>query len=269
MQKTTIKWLFDKLWEEPRDKFTWYALLKQAEKINKKMNILHISDTHSFHGLFPMARFEGIDIVIHSGDCSNYMDPYKNEQEVRDFIEWYKTVPVQYKIYVAGNHDTSIEKRLVTKADFTDNNIIYLENEGITIEGLNIWGSPHTPTFGNWAFMKARHKLFSTWETIPDDTDILIVHGPPKGIRDLSFDRNHNLEYCGCSALMKRCQKLNLKLMCFGHIHNCEDVETNQGVSEYSNFSGIYSNGTCVIDGRFDKGLTSYGNIIKLDYIPI
>lgn len=232
------------------------------------MNILHISDTHSFHGIFPIIRFEGIDMVIHSGDCSNYMDPYRNEQEVRDFIEWYKHVPVNHKIYVAGNHDTSIEKRLVTKADFTDNGIIYLENEGITIEGLNIWGSPHTPKFGSWAFMKARHKLFSTWDKIPDDTDILIVHGPPKGILDLSEDQKHNLEMCGCSALRKRVEKMNLKAMCFGHIHNSEGI-INQGTARIGGKDTIYSNAACVFDGRFDKGLTSYGNIIKLDYISI
>ena len=224
------------------------------------MTVLHISDTHAFHGLYPMNRFEGIDLVIHSGDCSNYMDPYRNEQEVRNFIEWYKTVPVANKIYVAGNHDTSIERGLVTRADFTENGIIYLENEGIEIDGLKIWGSPHTPTFGNWAFMKARHKLYKVWDNIPDDTDILIVHGPPKGILDLSTDRHHNLEMCGCNSLRKRVEKMNLKLMCFGHIHNSEGI-SNQGWARIGGKETIYSNAACVFDGRFDKGLTSYGNV--------
>lgn len=207
-----------------------------------------------------MNRFEGIDLVIHSGDCSNYMDPYRNEQEVRDFIEWYKTVPVANKIYVAGNHDTSLERGLVTRADFTENGIVYLENEGIEIDGFKIWGSPHTPTFGNWAFMKARHNLYKVWDNIPDDTDILIVHGPPKGILDLSTDRHHNLEMCGCNSLRKRVEKMNLKLMCFGHIHNSEGI-TNQGWARIGGKETIYSNAACVFDGRFDKGLTSYGNV--------
>lgn len=227
------------------------------------MKILHISDTHAFHGAYPMDRFEGIDLVIHSGDCSNYMNPYNNEQEVRNFIEWYKTVPVANKIYIAGNHDTSIEKRLVTKADFTDNGIIYLENEGIEIGGLKIWGSPHTPTFGDWAFMKSRETINRVWDTIPDDTDVLIVHGPPKGILDLTFNRYHNLEMCGCNALRKRVEKMNLKLMCFGHIHDSEDV-SNQGWARIGGKETIYSNAACVYDGRFDKGLTSYGNIFTI-----
>jgi Icc-related predicted phosphoesterase len=227
------------------------------------MKILHISDTHSLHGLFPMSRFEGIDLVIHSGDCSNYMNPYKNKEEVLNFLEWYKNVPVANKIYVAGNHDTSIEKGLITKSDFTDNGIIYLENEGTDIEGLKIWGSPYTPSFNDWAFMKARHKLHSVWENIPNDTDVLITHGPPKGILDLSADAKHNLEMCGCSALRKRVEKMNLKAMCFGHIHNSEGI-TNQGTARIGGRDAIYSNAACVFDGRFDKGLTSYGNIINL-----
>lgn len=230
------------------------------------MKILHISDTHGFHGMFPEERFTDIDVVIHSGDCSNWMDPYRNEPEVRSFIDWYSSVPVKHKIYVAGNHDTSIERRMVTPADFAQKGIIYLENAATTIDGIKFWGSPHTPTFGQWAFMKAREKINRVWETIPDNTDVLIVHGPPKGVRDLSFDRNGDLEMCGCSALMKRCYALRetLKLVCFGHIHNMDGVDHNQGVSHYSYVKTIYSNGACVYDGKFDLGLTSHGNIITL-----
>jgi Icc-related predicted phosphoesterase len=230
------------------------------------MKILHISDTHGFHGLMPDSRFDGIDVVTHSGDCSNWRDPYRNEPEVRNFIEWYKNVPVKHKIYVAGNHDTSIEKRMIQKSDFENAGIIYLENDSITIDNIKFWGSPYTPTFGDWAFMKARDKINKVWDTIPEDTDVIITHGPPKGVRDMSYDRNNNLEFCGCSALMKRCWNLkdHLKLVCFGHIHNMDGIETNQGVSTYSKTPTIFSNGACVWDGKFNRGLTSYGNIITI-----
>lgn len=230
------------------------------------MKILHLSDSHGFHGQFPMERFKGIDVVIHSGDCSNYFSPYNNEAEVRNFIDWYATVPVEHKIYVAGNHDTSIERRMVTAADFATRGIIYLENQTTTIGGIKFWGSPHTPTFGQWAFMKSRDKLNRVWETIPADTEVLIVHGPPKTIRDLSFDRDGNLEFCGCNALLKACRKLpDLKLMAFGHIHNMDYITTNQGVSTYSDMPGtVFSNAAMVFDGKFDRGLTSLGNIIDI-----
>ena len=230
------------------------------------MKLLHISDTHGHHDKYPMQRFEGIDVVAHSGDCSNHYNPYLNEQEVRSFIEWYKNVPVKYKIYVAGNHDTSIERRLITPGDFAEAGIIYLENQSTIIDGIKFYGCPFTPTFGTWSFMKARDKMHKVWQAMPDDTQVLITHGPPKGVRDLSFDRQNNLEMCGDLSLAKRCYTLKdtLRLVCFGHIHNMDGIEYNQGVSQYSHTSTIFSNAACVWDGKFDWGLTSFGNIITL-----
>lgn len=229
------------------------------------MKILHISDTHGFHSRFPDEKFKDIDVVIHSGDCSNYKDAYRNAIEVADFIEWYKDVPVKYKIYVAGNHDTSIERKRITKEDFEANGIIYLENSFVNINGVKFYGTPITPTFGEWAFMKARDKTHQVWEAIPEDTGVLIVHGPPKGIRDLSYDRDGKLEFCGDNALMKRCISLQntLKFVCFGHIHNMDGVY-NQGISTFSMTQTVFSNAACVDDGKFDRGLTSFGNILEL-----
>ena len=230
------------------------------------MKILHLSDTHGFHYMYPDSNFEGIDVVVHSGDCSNYRDPYRNHAEVLDFLEWYKNVPVKHKIYVAGNHDSSIERRMVTPGDFAAAGIIYLENEATTINGIKFYGSPITPTFGDWSFMKARAKTHAVWEAIPDDADVLIVHGPPKGVRDLSFDRDGNLEMCGDLSLTKRCWALKdtLKLVCFGHIHNMDGVDTNQGVSTYSRTKTVFSNAACVYDGKFSLGLTSFGNVLEV-----
>ena len=229
------------------------------------MKILHISDTHGFHSRFPDEKFKDIDVVIHSGDCSNYKDTYRNAIEVADFIEWYKNVPVKYKIYVAGNHDTSIERKRITKKDFEVNGIIYLENSFVNINGVKFYGTPITPTFNEWAFMKARDKTHQVWEAIPEDTGVLIVHGPPKGIRDLSYDKDGNLEFCGDYSLLKRCISLQntLKFVCFGHIHNMDGVY-NQGISTFSMTQTVFSNGACVDDGRFDRGLTSFGNILEL-----
>lgn len=227
------------------------------------MRTLHISDTHGYHEMFPLDRFKDVDVVVHSGDCSNYKDLIRNEQEVRAFLAWYKDVPVKHKIYVAGNHDTSIERNRVTPGDFAEAGIIYLENAATTIDGVKFWGSPYTPTFGEWAFMKRRETIGRAWEHIPEDTDVLIVHGPPKGVRDLSHDRDGTLEFCGDSALMKAVWKLKPKVMLFGHIHDSPGCE-NQGISHYSKTPTIFSNASCVHDGRFDLGLTSFGNIIEI-----
>lgn len=227
------------------------------------MTILHISDTHGMHNEFPKETFDGIDMVIHSGDCGNSPFLKSSTVEVMDFLFWFENVPVKHKIYVAGNHDTAVARKGVTKETIAAYGITYLENESIEIEGLKIWGSPITPTFGDWSFMKARDKTHEVWKTIPDDTDIVIVHGPPKGVRDLTYDRQNNLEMCGDLALTKRMAAVNPKLMCFGHIHNCKDI-VNQGVSTYSMTRTKFSNGSCVEDGKFNYGLTSFGNKFEL-----
>lgn len=224
------------------------------------IKIWHISDTHTYHGLLDVPK--DIDMVIFSGDCSNPKDPYKNRVEVENFIHWYSSLPIKYKIFVPGNHDTSIERNFITKNDFTSKDIIYLENDFVEIEGLKIWGSPITPTFGEWAFMKARHKTHEVWKHIPDDTDIVIIHGPPAGILDLSYNRQNQLESCGDLSLKKRLLDIKPKLVCFGHIHNCEDV-INAGTMKLSIRDTIYSNGSVVTDNKFGK-LTSNGNMFEI-----
>jgi Icc-related predicted phosphoesterase len=225
------------------------------------MRILHISDTHTYHDLLKIPS--GTDMIIHSGDCSNPRDPYNNESEVRDFIDWYKEIPVKHKIYVAGNHDTSIEKGLVTKDDFKNAGIIYLENESVVIDGIKIFGSPHTPNFGNWAFMKERTKLERFWRlAIDEDVNIVVTHGPPKGILDKSYDRENNLECCGDKSLLNRILEVQPTYSLFGHIHNCKDI-VNAGVQKLSVCNTFFSNGSVVTDGRFGK-LSSNGNLITI-----
>ena len=202
-------------------------------------------------------------MVIHSGDSTNYKDLYKNEVELQDFIYWYSRVKVKYKILIAGNHDITLEKNLFNiKQTLKDNNIIYLENESVTIEGIKIWGSPFTPTFGNWSFMKARHKLGKIWNTIPDNTDIVIVHGPPKGIMDSSFDFNNYIERCGCNALKNKILQIQPKLFLSGHIHNNKEI-INAGTLKLSAYKTIFSNGSVVTDGKFGT-LSSQGNILEI-----
>ena len=225
------------------------------------MKIYHISDTHTFHGLLKVPK--GIDMVIFSGDCSNPRDPYVNEHEVRNFITWFTSLEIKHKIFVAGNHDTSIEKGLITKNDFEKHGIHYLENTSIELEGLKILGTPLTPSFGQWAFMKPRHKLDKIWKNlIEEDIDILITHGPPKTILDLSEDRMRKLEFCGDKSLLNVIKQVKPKLHCFGHIPNCKGV-INAGTRTIPQLDTIFSNGSVVTDGKFGR-LSSNGNVLEI-----
>lgn len=87
------------------------------------------------------------------------------------------------------------------------------------LEGLKFWGSPWTPVFFNWAFNLERgDALAERWARIPEDTDVLITHGPPAGIRD-KIDSPTGIIRPGCEALAERVASLTLKLHIFGHIH--------------------------------------------------
>jgi Icc-related predicted phosphoesterase len=226
------------------------------------MRILHISDTHASHYLLNIPK--NIDMIIHSGDESNYYEFYKNEIECRDFMEWFGSLNIKYKILIAGNHSAFIAKNTREfKKLCQEKNVIYLENEGIEIEGIKIWGSPYSPTFGNWYFMKSRDKMHKIWENIPEDTDILVTHTPPKGCLDLSHNKEGKLEFCGCTNLLKHIFRVEPKLSLYGHIHNSNTGIFNAGQMKLANLNTIFSNGSCVTDGKFGQ-VSSNGNIFEL-----
>ena len=67
----------------------------------------------------------------------------------------------------------------------------------------------------------------SRWDDIPNNTDILITHGPPHGIRDFT---PNNLQV-GCELLRERVEVLKPLLHVFGHIHGAYGiVEMNDTV---------------------------------------
>jgi Icc-related predicted phosphoesterase len=227
------------------------------------MKILHISDTHGFHEqLTNKWNWDEIDLVIHSGDESNNRIPEINYYESIDFFNWFQQIPVKHKVFIAGNHSTAIEKRLITPGDIHSKGIIYLENSLTEIEGVKIWGSPITPQFGNWSFMKQRHKLDKLWSNIPDETDILVIHGPAKGILDLSWSMDGYLEYCGCKSLFNHVLRIKPKVFQFGHIHDGNNI-VNYGVRNFNETNFI--NSALVQDGRMDKGLIHYGVLTEIN----
>lgn len=244
------------------------------------MTILHLSDTHAMHNYLHFASYEFSKdtptVIIHSGDAANSRNPAINEHEMREFLEFYsgfisKDIP---KIYVAGNHDTSIWQGLITRKDFEDRGIIYLQDEETVIEGVKFYGSPWTPTFGDWVFMKPRHKMGQIWEAIPEDVQILITHGPPKGILDIGADySSKSLCSVGCKSLRTKIETLlpqgKLIAHLFGHVHNLSNGYTvNSGLLKIpaglDSYPIQYSNGACVTDGKFNRGLSSFGNLLNI-----
>jgi Icc-related predicted phosphoesterase len=223
------------------------------------MKIWHISDTHGFHDQLTVPT--DVDVIIHSGDTTNSRNMVQNSIELWPFVDWFKSLPIKHKVLVAGNHDSAIEGRMIRQEDFLEIGITYLENESCEIEGLKIWGSPITPSFMNWCFMVGRHKIHRVWDTIPDDTDIVVTHGPPFGILDLTENRDRQLEQVGCFNLAKRLLNIKPKLHCFGHVHNHKEIR-NSGLLKLASGDTIYSNGAVVADGK--PNIINNGNFINL-----
>jgi Icc-related predicted phosphoesterase len=204
-------------------------------------------------------------MLIHSGDFTNSRDLFTNTIEFICFVDWLKKVRDKFKyvVMVAGNHDMHIEKyEKGSKKEFGNIGAHLLINESVEIEGIKIWGSPCTPAFHDWAYNRDRGKIGKTWARIPDDTQILVTHGPPKGILDLSENRKYELEQCGDSALMSRIEQLKeLRLFCCGHIHSMKPHYSNDGMLIRKGI--LYSNASCITDREFHRGLSSQGNLFN------
>ena len=178
------------------------------------MEFVFISDTHGLHReVEKLYQFPDGDCIIHAGDVSNVGKP----NELKDFVEWFSELPYKHKIFIAGNHDFGLEDQELTQELLKDKDITYLNDNGIELNGWKIWGTPWTPLFGNWAFMKPRGGIIGTKvNLIPEDTDILITHGPPFGRFDFT---KYTHTSCGCEMIKQKVQTVKPMIHVFGHIH--------------------------------------------------
>jgi Icc-related predicted phosphoesterase len=210
------------------------------------MRITHISDTHNKHNQLN-GKLPGGQLLIHSGDFTSI----GRKHEVEKFIEWFGKQDYTHKVFIAGNHDLTFQSErmyeeksahferrvfdtpgsegkpdwLVELLNNLPTGMYYLENTSIKLEGINIWGSPHSPSFGyGWAFNKDRgHDISQCWNEIPMDTDIVITHTPIYGYNDRASNTNQNV---GCSDLYHRLREVQPHLHFAGHIHEAYGWKT-------------------------------------------
>lgn len=179
------------------------------------MKILHLSDTHGCHRR--LRDLPEADVVVHSGDFCMV----GTQQEAIDFLKWFCDLPYRHKIFICGNHDECLYG---ARIGGLDNNVHYLCNTGIEIDGLNFYG---VPMFMGDCITDRQSRNYAK---IPADTDILITHCPAYGILD--FD--HNILY-GSKEILEKLSTLNLRAHLFGHIHAQHGIIEQNGI--------IYSNG--------------------------
>jgi Icc-related predicted phosphoesterase len=190
------------------------------------IKLIHLSDTHLRH-----FNPEVGDILVHSGDALNY----GTFEELVEFRDQLAPAAFAYKhvILIPGNHDRIFEESPELAESFlkeTIPNLHVLNNKSIELLGLKFYGNSDTPAFCNWAFNKYPEELMQSYSNIPDDVDVLITHGPPKGILDKLRTKE-----LGSSELRFHIQRLTkLKAHLFGHIHYSHGIKQINGVW-YSN----------------------------------
>lgn len=97
---------------------------------------------------------------------------------------------------------------------------------------FKIYVSPYTPSFCDWAFaykhnedrFNGPHQVANgvtsiATNPIPDDVDIVMTHGPSKGILDFCPQGN-----VGCENVLQAIRRVKPLMHCFGHIHEGNGV---------------------------------------------
>lgn len=188
------------------------------------MKLVLISDTHNHHEKLKVP--EG-DVLIHAGDTTGG----GSLREILGFFRWFENLPHQHKIFIAGNHDFLLENSTFDVERYLPEGVIYLQDSFTEINGIKIYGSPHTPEFLNWAFMKKRGSEIKTvWDKIPDGIDVLVTHGPPFRILDMT-SKDVSV---GCEALLDKVLKIKPKIHVFGHIHESYGSQEIGGIKFFN-----------------------------------
>jgi len=216
-----------------------------------KTRILVISDTHADDCVLQNVQdLPAVDVAIHCGDLTEE----SKLREFKGALKLLRSINAPLKLVIAGNHDLSMDGPAFDKkieetnrpggsfvldpehiyreygfpgearAVFEDarkHGIIFL-NEGthrfVLDNGalLRVYASPSTgsPT-GDGAFQYKLQDGHNYAVERRDFVDVVITHGPPKGI----LDRTESWKRAGCPDLFAAVCRARPRLHCFGHIH--------------------------------------------------
>ena len=177
------------------------------------LRLVLLSDTH---GLHRNVQVPDGDLLIHAGDFTNFS---KSQSEIVDFNTWLGELPHRHKIVVPGNHEFFLEADPSKRSLLS--NATLLINQAIQVEGIRIWGSPVTPLYGGAFGMSSVVDRKRLYAQIPDDTDVLVTHGPPYGILDIAPS---STLHAGCRELFDAVMRGRPTLHVFGHIHGAHGI---------------------------------------------
>lgn len=181
------------------------------------------------------------DVVIHTGDLTKGSAPSEYAATLLGLLA---QLDAPLKIAIPGNHDLALDpaywaerhlrwepegatrdrrrrypaevRGMVAKAA-EEGGVRVLVEEGtycfVLGNGarLRVYASPWTPVYGGWAFQYAGGHDFR----VEADTDVVVTHGPPKGVLDTALSGGE----AGCACLLEAVARARPRVHCFGHIH--------------------------------------------------
>lgn len=203
--------------------------------------------TSDFHGSLPDPdTLPEADVLIVAGDLGpvhDHSDSVHREWYRVQFSWWIEKVPARYVITTAGNHDLYLAKpggrKLISYLGRGKH--FHLQDESCVIDGVKFYGTPWTPRFGSWQFMKNDEALANKWAAIPEDTDVLIVHGPPYGYVDTTDFYVKTPTSVGSKTLREWVHTHKPKLVVCGHIHEAHGTTQTFNGTVIANVSYVDS----------------------------
>jgi Icc-related predicted phosphoesterase len=141
------------------------------------------------HGNLPAVPHDA-DYLLIAGDICPHAPPQFAHEQANwlntEFRQWLEQLHLSGTQVIAtwGNHDYIGERRyMVPELPWT----LLVDDEAVleTREGsLRVWGTPWVPNLPRWAFYASEDGLRARADLIPEGTDILMTHGPPRGLGD-------------------------------------------------------------------------------------
>lgn len=200
--------------------------------------IIHaISDLHGYAPEMP-----GGDLLIIAGDCT----ARDTMTQWDAFCAYLGGLSYDTIVLVAGNHDGML---FHSRKTFPwPDNVVYLQDAMLMLDGITIYGMPWTPTYGDWHFMADYKEMEKHCAKIPPGIDILVTHGPACGILDYIPDAyDGHIRHAGCMALKHELlDHARPKTHIFGHVHECGGQSCISNGIDYYNVSCCDRNYECV-----------------------
>lgn len=194
------------------------------------MKVVCASD---FHGMLPSpASVPECDLLVLAGDLS--IGSYAWWED--EFKPWLRDVPAEEIVGVAGNFDvlaTAESGREYLRSLPWH----FLHDETEEVAGLLVHGAPWASEHHGWPFCEPEDFLETRWDLIDPKTEVLVVHGPPKGVFDQVSNPYPNEDpsgHVGSPSLFKKITELadnELKLAVWGHIHEARGVREIPGLT--------------------------------------